>query len=73
MSNLRSFRVMSVRTCAVLVSKMDIESKCSRTVTSLRAGDSFGELGVLKAAPRSATIISRETIELLVFTKEVCV
>ena len=55
----------------VVVTKMEPNSNISRTVTYLHRGDSFGELGVLYNARRSATVVSEGTVELIVVADEV--
>ena len=50
---------------------MDSQYSVSRTVCFLNRGESFGELGLLTNAPRQATVISKEPVELLVFGDEV--
>ena len=56
---------------AVIVSRMDSEHSVSRTVCFLNRGESFGELGLISNAPRQASVISKEPVELLVFSDEV--
>ena len=43
----------------------------SKTLKYLHSGDSFGELGVLYNAKRSASVISEGTVELFVVADEV--
>ena len=50
---------------------MDSEHSVSRTVCFLNRGESFGELGLISNAPRQASVISKEPVELLVFSDEV--
>ena len=42
----------------------------SQTVAELHAGDSFGELAILKKVPRSASVICKQDCEFLSVTKE---
>ena len=64
---------LSHRLFVVIVSRMDSEHSVSRTVCFLNRGDSFGELGLISNAPRQASVISKEPVELLVFSDEVSV
>ena len=50
---------------------MEGEYGVSRTVCFLNRGEQFGELGLLSNSPRAATVISKEPVELLVFSDEV--
>lgn len=52
---------------------MDGEYSVSRTVCFLNRGESFGELGLINNAPRQATVISKEPVELLVINDEVII
>ena len=52
---------------------MDEEYGVSRTVCFLNRGENFGELGLINNAPRQATVISKETVELLVINDEVSI
>ena len=45
-------------------------SKISTTVCFLRRGENFGELGLINRRPRRACVISKEPVELLVFSDE---
>ena len=55
----------------VIVTKQEEGTEVSKTDCFLERGDSFGELGLINNAPRRATVISKEEVELLVFSDEV--
>ena len=47
------------------------EQGVSRTLCFLGRGENFGELGIINKALRSATVITREPVELLIIHEEV--
>ena len=63
---------MCVCVCAVIISKMNSESGLSETRCILSANDWFGEVGVVNSAARNASVISRRSVVLLVFSDVVC-
>ncbi|CAD5115174.1 DgyrCDS4171 [Dimorphilus gyrociliatus] len=52
---------------SVIVSKLDPETGLSRTLTLLHSGESFGEIGIIHAGARTASVVSKDTVELLAF------
>ncbi|XP_046572097.1 uncharacterized protein LOC124280236 [Haliotis rubra] len=63
-----------ILTGALIVNIEDINpnngKKFTRTVSELTAGDCFGELALLERSTRTATVICKTTVELLVVLKE---
>ena len=55
----------------VIISKMNSETGLSETRCVLSRNDWFGELGVINQAPRNASVISRGSVGLLVFSDTV--
>ena len=53
----------------MVVSRKD-KSAISTTACFLKRGESFGELGLINNSRRKATVISKEQVELLVFTDD---
>jgi len=48
-----------------------MEEGVPRTIMFLNRGDSFGDIAILNNARRETTVISRDTIELLVMSDNV--
>ncbi|CAD5115173.1 DgyrCDS4170 [Dimorphilus gyrociliatus] len=55
---------------SVVVTKMENETGHSNTVCFINRGDCFGDIGIANQERRLATVISKESIELLVFDDE---
>ena len=53
----------------VLLSGRAKITKRGRTVSTLKAGDSFGELALIAGTPRSATIVTTEACEVMVLVR----
>lgn len=56
---------------SVIVSKLDTETGHSKTLTLLHSGESFGEIGIIHAGARTASVVSKDTVELLAFIDDV--
>jgi len=67
-SSVQNMACLSVWLCVVIISTLDSESGLSETRCILSSNDWFGEVGVVNAAPRNASVISRRCVELLVFS-----
>lgn len=47
-----------------------VENAVPKHITDLQAGDAFGEMSLIYGAPRAATVITTEPVELIVIKKD---
>ena len=50
---------------------MDLDKGVAKTIMYYNRGDSFGELAIMNGSRRQSTVISKDSIQLLVLTDTV--